>query len=48
MGPIKAREEKTDSLTVSERFIDAFLIDMKALGVNPPKVAPKVTDHIPE
>lgn len=45
---VKANEEKTDSLTVSERYIAAFIEDMKALRVNPPKVAPKVTDHIQE
>lgn len=45
---VKANEEKTDSLTVSERYIEAFLADMVALRVNPPKVAPKVTSHIPE
>ncbi len=45
---IKATEEKTDSHTLSERYIEAFLTDMISLGVTPPKVAPKVTDHIPE
>jgi cysteinyl-tRNA synthetase len=44
----KAREEKSESLTVSERYIAEFLTDMLALRVTPPKVAPKVTDHIPE
>lgn len=45
---IKAKEEKTDSLTISERYIEAFLTDMEALRVTPPKTAPKVTDHIAE
>jgi cysteinyl-tRNA synthetase len=45
---VKATEEKTDSFTVSERYIAAFLEDMKALRVPPPTVAPKVTDHIQE
>lgn len=44
----KASQENTDSLTISEKYIEGFLEDMKALRVNPPKVAPKVTDHIPE
>lgn len=44
----KASQENTDSLTISEKYIECFLEDMKALRVNPPKVAPKVTDHIPE
>lgn len=44
----KAKEENTDSLSISERYISAFLEDMVALRVNPPKVAPKVTDHIQE
>jgi cysteinyl-tRNA synthetase len=44
----KAREEKSDSLVVSERYIAEFLTDMQALRVTPPKVSPKVTDHIPE
>lgn len=45
---IKANEEKSDSLTVSERYIAAFIEDMVALKVTPPKVAPKVTDHMKE
>jgi len=45
---VKANEEKTESIAISEKYITAFLEDMIALKVNPPKVAPKVTDHIPE
>jgi cysteinyl-tRNA synthetase len=45
---VKSREEKTSSLEVSERFTKEFLHDMSLLGVSPPQIAPKVTDHIPE
>lgn len=44
----RAREEKLTSLEVSEKYIKEFLIDMNQLGIKPPTIAPKVTDHIPE
>lgn len=44
----KAREEKSISTQVSEKYIKEFLADMKELGIKPPTVAPKVSDHIPE
>src|SRR6185295_3779537 len=33
---------------LSERFIKEFRADMASLGVLPPDVEPKVTEHIPE
>jgi cysteinyl-tRNA synthetase len=36
------------STVVSERFIDEFKTDMRALGVQAADVEPKVTEHIPE
>src|SRR5450631_33935 len=33
---------------VSERYIAEYVRDMAALGVRPPDVSPRVTEHIPE
>ncbi|MGA1834171.1 cysteine--tRNA ligase [Rhizobium wenxiniae] len=33
---------------ITERYTEAYHADMTALGVQPPTVEPKVTDHIPE
>lgn len=33
---------------ISERYTDAYHADMAALGVRPPTIEPKVTEHIPE
>lgn len=43
----RAREEKTDSLVVSEKYILEFRKDMDALGARRPDKAPKVTETIP-
>ncbi|RQP05651.1 MAG: cysteine--tRNA ligase [Paracoccus sp. BP8] len=34
--------------TITERFTAAYHADMAALGVRPPGIEPKVTDHIPQ
>ena len=42
-----AREEGVDIGVVTSRYTDAFRADMAALGVLPPDVEPRVTEHIP-
>ncbi len=44
----KARDEKSTSTIISEKYIKEFLQDMQDLGVAPPTIAPKVSDHIAE
>lgn len=44
----RAREEKSSSLEVSENFTREFIIDRDRMGVRPPTIAPKVTEHIPD
>ncbi len=43
---VKARQEKIDSREVSEKYIEEFKKDMGQLGIRPPTIAPKVTEHI--
>jgi cysteinyl-tRNA synthetase len=40
--------EKISAKEVSEKYIAAFLDDMKAIGVRPPDEAPKVSEYIPQ
>ena len=44
----RANAEGVAAHEVSERFIEAEREDMAALGVLPPDVEPKATDHIPQ
>lgn len=44
----KAREQKKDSLEISEQYIVEFRKDMDALGIRIPDGTPKVTEHIPQ
>ena len=44
----RAQEEGTSSRNVSQKYAREYEEDMAALGVRPPDVAPRVTDHIPE
>src|ERR671924_1305162 len=44
----RAAQEGVDARDVSERNIDAFHADMAALGVLPPEVEPRATEHVPE
>jgi cysteinyl-tRNA synthetase len=43
-----AREEGVEIGVLTARYIAAFHEDMAALGVNPPDVEPRVTEHIPQ
>ena len=44
----RANQEGVPARTVSERYIAAFAEDIAALGVDPPDVEPKATDHVAE
>jgi len=44
----RAGQEGTSAREVSERNIAAFEQDMAALGVLPPDIEPKATEHVPE
>ena len=43
-----AREEGVDPSVVTDRYERFYLADMGALGVRPPVVAPRATEHVPE
>ena len=43
-----AAEQNIEINVISERYTQAYLDDMGAVGVNPPTLAPKATEHIPE
>ncbi|MBN1237446.1 MAG: cysteine--tRNA ligase, partial [Gammaproteobacteria bacterium] len=42
-----AREEGVEIGVLTARYVEAFHRDMAALGVRPPDVEPRVTEHIP-
>jgi len=44
----RANEQGTSSEELANRFIQEFYTDMNHLGVTPPDIEPKATDHIPE
>ena len=44
----RANEEGVSTAEVSDRYIEAERRDMEALGVLPPSVAPRATEHIAE
>ena len=44
----KANEEQVDSLTISERYIDAYFEDADRLGIKRATYHPKVTETMPE
>jgi cysteinyl-tRNA synthetase len=44
----RAAKENTNCTILTERYIAAFVEDMASLGVKPPKVTPRVTEHIPQ
>ncbi len=43
-----AAKEGVDISVISERYTNAYHNDLEALGVMPPDIEPKVTEHIPE
>lgn len=43
-----AREEGVDPDVITRRYEEFYLGDMGALGVRPPDIAPKATDHVGE
>lgn len=43
----RAEESKEDPLTLSQRFIKEFHVDMERLGCLPPSIEPKATEFIP-
>ncbi|HYE90564.1 MAG TPA: cysteine--tRNA ligase [Terriglobales bacterium] len=44
----RANQEGVPAREISERYIQAFREDITALGVQPPEVEPKATDHVAE
>ena len=44
----RAAEQNTSTVELSERFIDMFHEDMDRLGILPPTLEPKATEHIPQ
>jgi len=44
----QARKDKLDPWEISRRVAAQFLADLKALSIQPAKVYPKASDHIPE
>ncbi|MGB3221257.1 MAG: cysteine--tRNA ligase [Desulforhopalus sp.] len=44
----RAQEQNTTSEELAHRFINEFYTDMDALGIDPPDIEPKATEHIQE
>ncbi len=44
----RAKEEKKDFLTIANRYIARYYIDMENINVKPANVEPRVTEHIKE
>ncbi|KAF0121035.1 MAG: cysteinyl-tRNA synthetase, partial [bacterium] len=44
----RAGSEKVSYQEISERYIEEFNKDMQLLGIAPPTIEPKATDHIPD
>ena len=44
----RAKEECVDFMTIANRYIASYYIDMEAIGVRPADVEPRVTEHIEE
>lgn len=42
----RAAEEKSDPLTLAQKYIDEYFVDAKALNIQPADVHPKATEHI--
>jgi len=44
----KANEAGVDAREISEKYIQEYQEDMASIGVKPPTIQPKVTEHVPE
>ena len=44
----RAQEEGVGFEEIAARYIKEFSVDMGALGMSPPTIEPKATEHIPE
>lgn len=44
----RANEEKVDFLEIADKYIKEYERDMDTLGVLPPDIAPRVSEHIPD
>lgn len=44
----RANEERVDFLEIANRYIKEYERDMATLGVLPPDIAPRVSEHIPD
>jgi cysteinyl-tRNA synthetase len=44
----RAAERKVTSAELAERYIDAYRRDMAALGIEPPDLEPRATEHVPQ
>ncbi len=44
----RANEEGVEATVISERYIAEYRADMAALGILPPHVEPKATEHVPQ
>ncbi len=44
----RAKEENTDFMTIANRYIASYYIDMENINVKPADVEPRVTEHISE
>ncbi|MCL2342698.1 MAG: cysteine--tRNA ligase [Firmicutes bacterium] len=44
----RAKEEGIPAAEVAEKYIAAYKADAEGLGVRPPTIAPRATEHIPE
>lgn len=45
---VQARREKRDPRAIADAYAQLFLADMRELGVRPPRLYPRATDHVPE
>lgn len=44
----KANQEQKDFMSIANRYIASYYIDMEAIRVKPANIEPRVTDHMPE
>jgi len=44
----RANEEGVEATVISERYIAEYRADMAALGILPPHIEPKATEHVPQ